>query len=73
MSEDICLLITLVQRGTHLIRCALKVKKSELPYNNYYLEQENKDAIRKFLPSHVGGRIVEVQEIFEVVSVEEKQ
>lgn len=70
MSEYVCFLITILMGKDSLVRCALSVKRDDLPYDciRYPMEKENKRTLWCLLPLHVRsiGEIVEVQEIFEV-------
>lgn len=74
MSEYISLLITIYyQASQSLIKCALKVKISDLPSSiEYIMEDNSRKALHAMLPLHVRecGPIVEVEEIFEVHSLE---
>lgn len=69
MTNDIVFLIS-ITNGDFLYRVALKIKRDMLgDAAEYPLEPENKEKIMKLLPLHVRscGKIVEVEEIFEVV------
>jgi hypothetical protein len=69
MGDDICWLVTVLY-GETLIRCALKVKRDDLPSDcaEHPMEPENRCVIRALLPLHVQtcGPVVDVQDLFEV-------
>ena len=69
MSDEVCLLVTVLYNGG-LLRCAVKASRDLLPGDcvEYPMESENLAVIRTLLPLHVRscGPIVEVQRIFEV-------
>jgi len=71
MADTICFLITLLYRD-ELLRCSIKVKKSQLDGDcaEYPMEPENRKQLWELLPQHVrecGNTVVEVTELFEVV------
>ena len=71
MTPDICILFTMTD-GSALYRCAVKIDNNKLPNGfetvQYWAEEENAEALRKLLPSHVAsiGNVVGVEEIFEL-------
>lgn len=69
MNDDLNLLITILH-GDVLLRCALQVKRGDLPGDcaEYPMEPENRKAIHAMLPLHVQtcGPIVAVEDLFEV-------
>lgn len=70
MNDDICFLLTLTD-GNVLQQVALKVRREKLRDDciDYPMEPENRDQLFDLLPLHVQefGKIVAVEEIFEVV------
>jgi hypothetical protein len=80
MNDSICWLVTvLYERRKTLLRCALKVKRNDLPgewwCGSHPMEPENRAAIHALLPAHVRecGPVVDVQEIFEVWDLSGKE
>lgn len=72
MTPDICILFTITDMES-LYRCAVKVDELKLPKDciKYWREPENMEVLKALLPSHVlsAGRIVDVETIFEIVTV----
>ena len=72
MNSDINILVTL-SNGEYLLLVALKLDANEDEVNpetiEYYQEPENKEKIFALLPLHCRsfGKIVKVEEIFEIV------
>lgn len=73
MGIEICFLITIIY-NLELLKCALKVKRDSLPGDcaEYPMELENRKYLYNLLPIHVQncGPIVNIEEIFEVHSIE---
>jgi len=78
MSPEICILFTLTD-GHALYRCAVKIDANALPSGaetvQYFREPENELALTSLLPEHVRsvGKIVDVEEIFEIVILKHNQ
>jgi len=75
MGNDICMIVTVLYND-RLIKCALKVKRDNLPSDDcaqYPMEPTNRATIHSLLPLHVRscGPIVAIESIFEVHVVEE--
>lgn len=78
MSDSVCLLITLTS-SNQLIKCALKLKKSQLKFDGILDNPDDmldhpmayRKLYERFLPLHVSnfGNIVEIERIFEIVEV----
>ena len=71
MDDNINFLVTvLYYRHDTLLRCAVKVKREDLPGDcaEYPMEPENRDHIHSLLPAHVRscGPVVAVETLFEI-------
>lgn len=71
MTDELCFLVTIFDiQSEVLIKCALKVKSSQITEDcwDFPLEEENRKLLRSLLPSHVRecGPIVDVEHLFEV-------
>ncbi len=76
MNDYISFLITLLRdftdygRGYSLTKCALRVKRDQIPQDcvDYPLEPENAEALHRLLPLHLGsiGPILEVEVISDI-------
>ncbi len=72
MGNDVCFLISVLQDGAGLLRCAVKVSRDSLKGDEeaYPMEPENRERLHAMLPQHVRsvGPIVEVETIFEIAA-----
>jgi len=71
MGDDVVILVTVLYEFTGgLLKCALKVRRGDLPDGcaAHPMEPENREAIHALLPLHVrnAGPVVAVEDLFEV-------
>ena len=74
MSNYICFLLTILNNDAgDVYRVAIKINREDIPETagdvaDYPMEPENKQYLFSLLPDYAQGRIIEVVEIFEVVT-----
>ena len=74
MSEHNCYLVTVVYNEKQLLKTALKIKIGEADFEKfeYFMEDGASDYINTFLPLHAQGQVVDVEQLFEIVVIEQK-
>ena len=70
MSEDKIYLVTVYTEG-QLLKTAIKIKPTKKTDEafQYFMEEDSTEVINKILPLHAQGKIVEVEELFELVDL----
>lgn len=73
MSNDICLLLTIITRELELVRIAVKINGDNIcdDFIKYYKEPAVQAELQRILPDRITelGTIVEIMEIFDVCDI----